>query len=120
VAVPVGFEIYGAISRARDNDPWTERGIARWWPRKLPAHGQQIWPRGYWRRWPCAVVGGLVGLRDSSPARVWGRRIETPEVWQSWALHRTRSTVTFAMALGTNMPKPAGRRFDEVAMNRFS
>jgi hypothetical protein len=75
---------------------------ARWWPGVLPEGVQ--------------VVSGVTPL----PPVAWVRRMLSPVVMTTWAWCRSRSTVALAMVLGISSSKPAGWRFEDRAIERFS
>ena len=62
------------------------------------------------------LVSGLTLL----PRVAWVTRIESPLVMTTWAWWSSRATVALAIVLGISSSKPAGCRFDESAMERFS
>ena len=86
-----------------------DSGTARPWPAELPGGGQVFCPVGQ-------VVSGVTPL----PPVAWVRRMLSPAVMTTWAWWSSRSTVALAMVLGMSSSKPAGCRFDESVMERFS
>src|SRR5664279_3941199 len=109
------------LSAGRGEDAAADRAGGR--PVVVPRRDLGCGVRGFHGlrlRSPGGCRGGQVSGVTPWPAMAWDRRTDSPEVWQTWAWCRSRSTVAVASVLGISSSKPAGCRFEEIATDRFS
>lgn len=99
------------------NGPWAVSRIARWWPRELPVHGQQICPPG------CGGVGhGRAGRLAHRGDSLAGEGFGEPDGLAAGLadVRMVQETVAVAVArvLGMSSSNPAGCRFEDTAIDR--